>query len=136
MEKLVESHGNLPHRDAMRLTAATDLRLALLYETPYSEAIVPLKLYNYLAMPGPILAVMPEHGRAAEIVRETRMGKVVGPAGGADAVYAALREYYDAWRAGKSVFDPDPVSIARFDSSTQTRALADVLRNRTVPPCR
>src|SRR5207248_11722840 len=96
MQDLVEAHGNLLHEDAMRLISDTELRLVLLYENAYSSSIVPLKLYNYLSMNGPILAIGPERGRMASIISDTRMGVVFSPARGADAIHAQLHLYYQA----------------------------------------
>jgi glycosyltransferase involved in cell wall biosynthesis len=128
MVDLIEAHGTLPHDEAMRLISDTEIRLLLLYENTYSNSIVPLKLYNYLIMAGPILAIAPECGRTASIIADTRMGVVVSPARGVDAISGQLQRYYRAWRAGKLRVDPDHAEIARYDRRGQTMALARILR--------
>lgn len=132
MEDLVEAHGNLPHADAMRLTAETELRVLLLYENAYSNSIVPLKLYNYLIMNGPILAIAPEEGRTASIIADTRMGVVISPRRGVDAVYRQLQSYYEAWREGELTVVPNHDEIARYDRHAQTQRLAAILREQCV----
>jgi glycosyltransferase involved in cell wall biosynthesis len=128
MDDLVEVHGNLPHADAMRLTANSELRLVLLYENTYSSSIVPMKLYNYLIMNGPILAIAPEQGETASIINETRTGIVVSPDRGLEAVYRALETFYTAWEQGTLSVKPDHTKIARYDRRTQTRQIAEILR--------
>jgi glycosyltransferase involved in cell wall biosynthesis len=128
IEDIVEAHGNLPHVDAMRITADTAVRLVLLYENAYSASIVPLKLYNYLIMNGPILAIAPEEGRTAAIIAETRMGVVVSARRGLDAVYGQLHGFYQAWRRGELSVDPDYKEIERYDRHTQAKTLAGILR--------
>ncbi len=130
MEDLVEVHGELPHANAMRLTADTEVRLLLLYENAYSDSIVPLKLYNYLIMNGPILAIAPEEGRTAAIIAETRMGVVVSAKRGVVAVYQQLRDFYHAWQRGELTVDPNLEEIARYDRHTQAMTLAGILRGR------
>ena len=130
MEDLVEVHGNLPHADAMRLTANTELRMLLLYENAYSSSIVPLKLYNYLIMNGPILAIAPEEGRTASIIADTRMGVVISPRRGVDAVYQQFQSYYEAWRVGKLVVAPNLDEIAHFDRHVQSQRMAAIIRQR------
>jgi hypothetical protein len=124
---LVEQHGNLPHSDAMSLTAATDIRLLLLYETAYSSSIVPMKLYNYLAMNGPILAIAPESGETASIIRNTAMGCVISPQRGVRAIYDQLLEYYRAWEGGTLAVRPDADEIRQYDRHIQTGRLAELL---------
>jgi glycosyltransferase involved in cell wall biosynthesis len=128
IEDLVEAHGNLPHDEAMRITSDTAVKLVLLYENAYSTSIVPLKLYNYLIMKGPMLAIAPEEGRTAAIIAETRTGVVVSAKRGVDAVYKQLHGFYEAWQRGELTVDPNLEEIARYDSHTQTRMLAEILR--------
>jgi len=128
MQDLVEVHGEMPHANAMRLTADTEVRLLLLYENAYSDSIVPLKLYNYLIMNGPILAIAAEQGRTAAIIAETRMGVVVSAKRGVDAVYQQLRNFYHSWQRGELAVDPNLEQIARYDRHTQAMTLAGILR--------
>jgi glycosyltransferase involved in cell wall biosynthesis len=127
MQDLVESHGELPHGEAMEITADTNIRLLMLYENTYSRSIVPMKLYNYLIMNGPILAVAPEQGVTADIIAQTRTGIVISPSRGCAPVYRALKNYYDAWKDGSLSVDPDHDKIARFDRRSQAEQLAKIL---------
>lgn len=129
MNQLVEQHGFLPHADAMKLTAHTDVRLLLLYQNAYSGSIVPMKLYNYLIMNGPILAIAPEQGATASIIRNTRTGTVISPERGVDAVYRQLRKYYQAWACGKLAVHPDAVEIERYDRRSHAKRLAEILQS-------
>jgi len=127
LEDLVEIHGTLPHSDAITLTASTDIRLLLLYETDYSSSIVPMKLYNYLIMKGPILALSPESGVTASIIAKTRMGCVISPRRGIDTIYRQLLAYYQAWVNGTLCVNPDHSEIQRYDRHAQTARLAEIL---------
>lgn len=129
LDDVVVHHGELPHAEAMRIMAGTDVVVALLYaDTAYSDSIVPIKLYQYLAMGRPILFVGPAEGAAAAVVRETRTGSVVPPSRGVDGVLAWLRDAHARWSRGELRIDPDPAAVARYDSREQTRRLAEVIR--------
>jgi glycosyltransferase involved in cell wall biosynthesis len=128
MDDLVENHGMLSHGDAMRVIFDTDVRLLLLYETAYSSAIVPAKLYNYLVMPGPILAIAPETGATASIIAKTGTGNVSSPTRGPGPIKETLRRYYDVWKRGQMPFNPNSAEVARYDRRIQTLELARVLR--------
>jgi hypothetical protein len=127
LEDLVEIRGTLSHSDAVTLTASTDIRLLLLYETAYSSSIVPMKLYNYLILNGPILAVAPESGVTASIIARTRMGCAISPRRGIEAIYRQLLEYYQAWVDGSLTVSPDYAEIQRYDRHAQTGRLAQIL---------
>jgi len=124
---LVEWRGNLSHRAALNCIASTDLLLNLLYENEYSDSIVNAKLYPYLILNRPILAVGPRLGAMARIVEETRTGTVVSAAGGPGTILAALRHHRAAWIMGNNHLAPDEGQVARYDCVQQTKALAAIL---------
>ncbi len=132
LAEVIDWRGTMSHQAALRTMAGTDLLLSLLYENEYSEAIVNAKLYPYLALGRPILAVGPERGAMARIIRDTGAGTVVSAAGGSTGILAALRRQHGAWRAG-APFRPVERHIARYDFVRHTEALAAVIRGLVVP---
>jgi glycosyltransferase involved in cell wall biosynthesis len=127
MESVIHSHGMLPHTQAMHIISRTSLRLLLLYENPYSGAIVPAKLYNYLLMPGPVLAIAPEQGATASILARTRMGRTISPSRGVESAYRLLRQFFDRWSEGRLVVQPDALEVAKYDRRRHAVALAKIL---------
>ena len=67
-------HGNLPHADAFDIVGRCDMLLLLMFETPYSKAVVPHKLYYYLAMGKPVLAIAEENGGRGRHNKEDKDG--------------------------------------------------------------
>ena len=65
------------------------------------------KVFEYLAAERPILAVVPPDGAAAELLRETGAGVVVGP-DDVEGIARELAALQDAWRAG--ALDGTPLS--------------------------
>jgi len=125
---IIDIRGLQPHSEAMRIISSTDIRILLLYETPYSSSIVPQKLYNYLIMKGPILAVAPEVGMTASIIAETRMGIVVPPRRGSDAIYQELKRYYLAWQRGDLNVHPNQNAIDQYSYCANTQRLAKLIQ--------
>lgn len=126
LDDLVIRHGELNHGDAMRITASTTLRLVLLGENGYSSAMVPAKLYNYLIMDGPILAVSPVQGAAARVLAETRTGRTVSPNDDGRNIYQHLLAYYEKWRLGERLVDPSQEHIDAYDRRRHAAALAEI----------
>jgi glycosyltransferase involved in cell wall biosynthesis len=132
MVELMINHGLLSHREAMAATAVTTVRLLLLDEPEAGSSVapskVPGKLYSYLIMDGPIVAIAPEKGDVARMMAATRMGTVISPHRGPEGIYSVLRAYFDRWACGELRLRSDDEQIARYDRRSQTRQLAEILR--------
>ncbi len=80
LEGAVEFIPYRPHREALRLAAGFDaLALCIEGNLPGSAAVTPGRIYEYLYLKKPILAVCPPESDLATLVRECRAGEVVPP---------------------------------------------------------
>ena len=125
----VEYHPQMPNFRAVPfLFSRSDLLLVLLYETAYSSAIVPLKTYSYLLMRRPVLAIAPEEGELARILRTTRLGQTISlqhP----QAIKDFLRKaYYEKQKQGHLAVTPDEAEWEKFNIISLSRRVADVIR--------
>lgn len=68
---------HVPHDEVQRLQNASQVLLLLVNNTPNAKGILTGKLYEYLASGRPILAIGPEDGDAAQLLKETRAGFIV-----------------------------------------------------------
>ena len=105
--------------------SAADLLLVLVNTTPGAEATVPGKLFEYLAVARPILAVLPRGAEAADIVKRTRSGWSA-QAGDVDSILSRLRMAYHAFRMRQPP-TPDEAEVARYDRREQAKVLAALL---------
>ncbi len=127
LERVVRLCGNVPHIEAARGIATSTLLLLLLYETDFSRAIIPHKLYYYLGMKRPILAVAGEEGETARLIARTRSGVVVSPRK-TEGIYQALKGFVETWRrSGHIEHTPDEKEIEKYDIRTLTARLAHTL---------
>jgi glycosyltransferase involved in cell wall biosynthesis len=91
----------LPHRRALELQRDSEVNLLLLPEAAGRGRVVPSgKIFEYLAAERPILAAVPPDGAAANLVRETGAGVVVGPED-EQGIREALVGLYARWKAGQ-----------------------------------
>jgi len=130
MDDWFVAEGMLRHKEAMGKIAATDAQVVLLYDTDDGKNLAPMKLYNYLIMNGPTLAVAPEDGAVARIIRQTRAGDVVSPKRGVDAVFEVLLRYYRDWEQGKQSVHPDEAGVRLYDREYHTEQVAKLLKPR------
>jgi hypothetical protein len=126
LKDYIKYHGKFSHSDAVKLTAENDLLLLLLYETDYSVGTATMKLYHYLIMNKPILAIIPESCAAARIIRQTKTGKVASPKN-VENILKTLLEYHEMWsEKGTMEISPNREQIIKYDGRILTKNLAKV----------
>ena len=114
----------LSHRASMTALAMVDVPVVLLAKN-YPH-VVPQKLYNYLALNKPILAVVPPDGRAAEIVRETNSGIVVSPDNSGE-IAACLLELHKKWEKGPIEININEEAVNKYRRDLLTKKLVSIL---------
>ncbi|UFJ39154.1 glycosyltransferase family 4 protein [Brevibacillus humidisoli] len=96
LSDVVEVLGNLPHKEALGLMKSADTLLLVSDVSPDAGAYIPGKLYEYMGVGKPILALnMP--GEATEIIERFGLGQVADPTDKA-AIKQAYLQLYEAWR--------------------------------------
>jgi len=108
-----------PHRQVLRRMASAGVLLLTLADLPGLESMVPAKLFEYLAVRRPVLAVAPP-GEATRIVEATGCGAVVPP--GRPAELAGL---LGSWLEQPP--PPPPPPPAAFDRRRLAGRLARLL---------
>ncbi|MGA3175233.1 MAG: glycosyltransferase family 4 protein [Syntrophorhabdales bacterium] len=120
-------HGDLPHAEAFDLIGRCDLLLLLMFETPYSRAIVPHKLYYYLAMSKPVLAIAEKGGEVDDIIGRTGTGTTI-PASDRGEIERFLSDRYMEWQArGALLYAPDPAEIEVYEYGNLTLTLKETM---------
>jgi glycosyltransferase involved in cell wall biosynthesis len=119
----VEIMPRLPHTAALELQREADVLVLLQNAMPLQ---VPRKLFEYMALRKPVLAVAESGGATASIMEESGIGIVTGESPG--LIKQALLELYAKWRSGES-----PVSEGRLDRYRNDH-LAVVLRSVLAQP--
>ena len=69
---------HVPHDEVRQIQESSQVLLLLVNNAPNAQGILTGKLYEYLASGRPILAIGPEDGDAARLLRETQAGSTVG----------------------------------------------------------
>ena len=73
----------------------------------------------------PVLAILPENGAAADLVRKTGIG-VVAHTDNVSAIKDVIYDYYGKWRDNNLVFAPDRTEIEKYERYELTKKLASV----------
>jgi hypothetical protein len=127
-------HDYLPHRQSLELAATADMLLLLLDDQPGAERVVPAKLFEYLALGKPILAIGPE-GETRELLRHHGQAAAFRPAE-IERLARWLKTQLDIVSKPKMPHNANsnptvsPTLLARFSRLSLTGELAHLLRCR------
>lgn len=131
IKDLIVLEPHLPYGEALQECADADG--LLLFQAADCDMQIPAKVYEYLRLGKPILALTTHTGDTAALLREVGGGTIVNLAS-EDEIYEGLSAFVDALRVGTHPL-PDENKIRRYTRKAQAGQLAQVLdglRN-TVP---
>jgi hypothetical protein len=122
----VEFRDSIPHDETLQLERGSHILLLIKHVNPDYSGIVPGKLYEYIGLRRPILALVPD-GEAARLVTSLNRG-VVAPQQDAAAIARILDRLYTAYKDGSldSLFDLTPrEQFSRKNLAGELAALLD-----------
>jgi glycosyltransferase involved in cell wall biosynthesis len=80
VEDLVIVQGKVPHREALELMRGSDILVVAGFKGPGADLQVPAKLFEYLGVGQPVLALAPQDSAIADVVRRCGiLGEVCDP---------------------------------------------------------
>lgn len=130
LASVVKYSGMLPHPEAMIQMAGCDVLLVLLHETQHSVAQVPHKLYHYLGLKKPILAIAPESGEVSRILKETRAGEVISSKRAMAIQDWLTHRVLEKQRTGNISFHPKHDAMEQYEFDELVRRLYRALFNQ------
>jgi glycosyltransferase involved in cell wall biosynthesis len=121
--KNVTCINNIPKEKALAFSSSSDFLFLMVL--PSAKWCIPGKIFEYLRLSKPILALVPEDGDAARIINEANAGFVLSY----DVVKMReqLREIFEKHRKGTfRDFRPNQKYMAQFERAKQTERLAGI----------
>jgi glycosyltransferase involved in cell wall biosynthesis len=123
LESLVHLLPPLPYREALQDSANADG--LLLFQAACCDHQIPAKVFEYLRLAKPILAITSHTGDTAALLRQTG-GATISDAANWQAIYHALPEFLKAVETRSHPL-PQPSSIDQYSRKGQAQALAHLL---------
>lgn len=120
--------GYMPHRDSIQMLYNSDILLLIIGKVEGAENFYSGKIFEYIRADRPVLALVPEKGAAAQVIRETNCGKVVDP-DNIKGISQALIEYYKEWGQGQTSHKPDWARIEKYSRKSQAGELAKIIQD-------
>jgi glycosyltransferase involved in cell wall biosynthesis len=92
--------GHLPHKEGLQQLAKSQILLLPLNDAPNVKGILPGKMYEYLALRRPVLAIGPTDADYAKIIAETKSGTAHN-FNDVEGIMNTLEEYFNLYRQNK-----------------------------------
>ena len=122
---------HIPHDEVKRLQEASQVLLLLVNNAPNAKGILTGKLYEYLASGRPILAIGPEDGDTARLLKETQAGIVVG-FDDKEKMKEVVNNLYERYLEHNLPNNTD-IGIERFSRKALAKEYADLLEKHYKP---
>lgn len=121
----VDTIGYMEHGECLKNMMASDAMLLIEGGGPGSEAFYTGKIFEYIQTGNPILAIIPEKGAAAGLMRSTRTGTVCDWSD-VKAIEKGFLDMYKSWENDECIINPDNEEIARYDRKALTESIAEL----------
>lgn len=116
--------GYLKHNESIRFQKKSQILLLLEIDSPQTEAIIPGKLFEYLATKRPIIAIGPKRSDVKSILLEAQAGTYFSYQD-----FTALKEtilkHYNAFKSGDVMLNS--VNIDKYSRKNLTKTLSELI---------
>lgn len=116
----------MPHNDSIKELMLSEALLLVVDESKESEEIVPGKVYEYIGVGKPIIAIAPQSSAIADLIRETNAG-LIAHQSETDKIAEIFLKYYESWKSGISDYAPLSSEIVKYERREAARKLAILL---------
>lgn len=130
LESCINVINYMAHGDSIKELQKADVLLLIVDESKESEEIVPGKVYEYIGIQKPILAIAPENSAISKLLDETKAGLLshqTNLRGIADNFY----DYFIHWKEGSNLYSPIENEILKYERRNAAKQLADLF-NQTI----
>jgi hypothetical protein len=121
----IETIPYLDHKDVSKYQASSQVLLLSINEVPSAKGIITGKIFEYLQAKRPILAIGPEDGDAAMILKNTNAGTIVGFKN-KTVLKATILNLYKDYKEG--VLFVKSINIEQYHRKKITSQLAEVIK--------
>lgn len=122
--------GYVPHSESISYLLKSEALLLIVDEAKESQEIVPGKVYEYLGTKRPLLAIAPLQSAIADLIYETESG-LVAHQNQVDRIAENFLEFYNAWKTGEQLYEPNDERIEQYERKNASKKLAALLDNLT-----
>jgi glycosyltransferase involved in cell wall biosynthesis len=120
LDKIIELYDHVVHKKSLQYLQQSDVLLLL---QPGTKTQIPSKLFEYIGMGKPILAISPRDGATCDLVTKENLGEVAEP-DDVRQIANAIYKLYLQWANGLRMDHLDREIYRKFNVKSLTTALA------------
>lgn len=122
----IEQIGYVSHHESIELIMKSDALLLVVDESKESREIVPGKVYEYIGVNRPLIAIGPEDGAVANLIRETSTGNIAHQ-NNIEKIKSMFMHAYTKWKNGSHTTDSNQDIIRKYERRNAAGRLAELL---------
>ncbi|MBI2578012.1 MAG: glycosyltransferase [Candidatus Wildermuthbacteria bacterium] len=127
LSSIVDVKGTVPRKEALWRLMASDVLLVIDAPSKGESLFLPSKLVDYIALGKPILAITPG-GASADVIEKTKTGMIASPED-TKSIQEALLAYFNKWRAGHLLLNPNWEEIQKYSASVLMERFAKIMED-------
>ncbi|HOJ11747.1 MAG TPA: glycosyltransferase family 4 protein [Clostridiales bacterium] len=125
LQGIVEVFSYMDHDECIQNMTQSDCLLLIEGAGPGAEAFYTGKVFEYMVSGRPILAIIPERGAAAQLIRETQTG-LISDCTDLNGTKKNIKSLYSSWLEEINIYFPNKEEIRKYERNTLTAELAKV----------
>lgn len=126
----IERIGYVPHEESVGYVMQSEASLLIVDDAKESAEIVPGKVYEYLGVGRPVIALAPRGSAIEDLIVQTRAGGCA-PQSDVSAIAEIIGTFLDRWKQGMQISEPDASLIATYERRNAAKQLAEKLNQLT-----
>lgn len=127
----IEIIGYVPHSKSIEYLLQSDVLLLIVDESKESRNIVPGKVYEYIGVKKPLIAIAPQDSDIADLIRETNSGKVAHQTE-IEKTEKIIMDYYYKWLEEKPLNEPNITEINKYERRNSAKKLSELLNELSI----
>ncbi len=124
----IENISYMPHSKSIEELKKSDALLLIVDESKESSEIVPGKVYEYVGVLKPIIAIAPRDSAIEKLMIETLSGLVAHQTE-VFRISEIIKEYYLFWKEKSRKFTPDFDAVKKYERREASKDLSIILNN-------
>jgi hypothetical protein len=126
----IQRIGYVPHEESVGYVMQSEASLLIVDDAKESAEIVPGKVYEYLGVGRPVIALAPRGSAIEDLIVQTRAGGCA-PQSDVPAIAEIVGTFLDRWKQGMQITEPDASLIATYERRNAAKQLAEKLNQLT-----
>lgn len=126
----IERIAYVPHGESVGHLMRSEASLLIVDDTKESAEIVPGKVYEYLGVGRPVIAVAPRGSAIARLLNETQAG-LSAPQDDTEAIASIIETFFMRWQGGEEILQSRHDVIQTYERRAAAHQLAHILHSVT-----